>query len=115
VIYQVKDQENPAQPINKLFDPVHEDVVTVVSNYPANDHTLDSASNTAGQFEDFLSLLGDKALSSGTCSYVKQSFTVPGNANPIRVNCLHYTADDVTIEDVTSNPDQCSKNNKTCP
>jgi hypothetical protein len=90
---------------------VHEDVSVVDKNIDSGLSTGDSSTNADGEFLDALVLLGTSpsAIPANACAIDKQSITVTGNSKPIRVNCIQYSATDVTITDVTSNPSQCSK------
>ncbi len=108
VTYQVKDQDG--NDFQKVMG-IHEDVVDVDHNFIPIQSTGDSSSNVDGEFLDQLLLLNTKPqpLPANACSISKQSFTATGNKNPIRINCLQFSATDVTITDVTANPSQCSK------
>ena len=113
VIYQVLDQHGDDI---KLALTTSEVVTTIViANASPNAHSGNSSTNAGGQFEDGLALIGTSTLPSNACIVNKQSITVQGNPNPIRVNCLKYGATDVVITDVTSNPSQCSQPTQTCP
>jgi hypothetical protein len=107
LIYQVKDQNSNDIQQNLVVN----ETVSVVDpgNVTSNLHTGNSSTNPAGQFEDGLVLIGTSTIASNACEILKQSFTATGNASPIRVNCLKFGSSDVTITDVTSNPNSCSK------
>jgi len=106
VTYQVKDQDGGnMQAVLKIAE-----AVTVIDqNINANMNNGNSSTNAAGQFLDGLVLVSTSTLRTNACSIVKQSFTATGNSSAIRVNCLQFSSTDVTITDVTSNPNSCSK------
>jgi hypothetical protein len=106
VTYQVKDQNGNDM---AAVLSVSETVTVVDQNINTNMNNGNSSTNAAGQFLDGLALLSTSTLPSTACSIIKQSFTATGNSSPIRVNCLQYRSTDVTITDVTSNPNSCSK------
>lgn len=83
-------------------------------NYNSKMNNGNNQTNADGEFLDDLALLGSAQLPTGACSIIKQSFTATGNTSAIRVNCLQYSATDVTITDVTSNPSSCSKPTYQC-
>jgi hypothetical protein len=106
VNYQVKDQDG--DDIQAVLS-VSEAETVVDQNISTSLNNGNNSTNADGQFQDDLALLNTSPLPGNACSILKQSFTATGNSSPIRVNCLQYSSTDVTITDVTSNPNSCSK------
>jgi hypothetical protein len=108
--YQLNDQSNPPSALAGGY-PIHEVIEDLVSNYGSNAITGDSSSNANGVFVDQVGLIGaGSGPPANACAYSRQTFSA--NSTNIRVNCLHYTATDVTITDITATPSSCST---TCP
>ncbi len=115
-VYTLVDQQSPAQAIKKAGIGIHEDVQVLATNYSAQNFSGDISTDANGRIADFLALLGTTSttIPANACSYAKQTLStvVKGSTKTLRINCLHYTATDVTITDITSNPTNCST---TCP
>jgi hypothetical protein len=112
VYYQIQDSKS--NPIYATFT-VNESVSVVAQNITVTTDTGNSQSNSTGDFGDELHLISTSPLPSNACSVSKQTFTVSGYSQPIRVNCLQFSQSDVSINDVTANPSQCSSTNYSCP
>ncbi len=110
--YQIEDSSGA--PIYENFS-VQEAVATVYSNITATVGTGNNVSNPTGQFSDELILVQSSQLPANACRLSKQAITVTGNPNPIRVNCLQFLQNDVTINDVTANPALCTTTTYKCP
>ena len=112
VTYQVNDQTGKSLHQNLT---ITETISVVDQNYLSKQHSGPSTSNAAGQFLDGLALVGNPGPGSNACSIVKQTIVVSGNSAAIRVNCLRYGPLSVSITDVTTNPNSCSKPTYQCP
>jgi len=105
LIYQIEDYAG--NPIPENFA-VQEVVSQVDGNVSAPLQTGNNVSNAGGQFSDALIFIKSSPWPSNACWIGKQTITATGNSSPIRVNCIQFGASDVSITDVTSNPNSCS-------
>ena len=116
VTYTLGDQQSPPFTIRKAGISIHEDVSVRATNIATASFTRDYSTDGNGRIADFLALLGTTSTSIPTnaCTYAKQTLStvVSGSSRTLRINCLHYTATDVSITDITSNPNNCPT---TCP
>jgi hypothetical protein len=112
VFYQIEDASG--NPVYATFN-VDESVTVVVQNITPSTSTGGTQTNSTGDFGDDLHLISASPLPANACSVRKQTFTVSGSSQPIRVNCLQFSQTDVSITDVTANPGECSSANYSCP
>jgi hypothetical protein len=107
VTYQIYDQDTPPNPIAFSYS-LKETLTTIDSNITVKMNSGSSSSNDDGQFLDMLALVSGSAIPTNACNIVKQTI-VALSTHTIRVNCIKFGESDVTITDVTSNPNSCSK------
>jgi hypothetical protein len=109
VTYQVVDQAEKS--IKQDNIPIHEDFdVVAFQNINVNAHYGDDSTQD-GQILDTLAPFSEKAPGPQPGQSYKErqtlSTVVNGRTVKLRINCLDYQYDDVTITDVSNDPSQC--------
>jgi hypothetical protein len=108
--YTVLDQnKNQIKEEGMVFD---ERVQITDTNVGLTTYTSSGYTDTNFFLKDMLSLgSSTKAPSPGSYAVAKQTLTLHSSGATVRVNCLDFEATDVTVKDITSNPNvTCARN-----
>jgi len=107
--YTVLDQTG--KPILNTTNYVAQETTTYVSGVKTTPHPGSGSVNQDGKFLDFLAWVNSSGPVPATAKGVrKQVISIldnnTGKSIQVRVNCLVFTASDVTVNDVTNSIDQ---------
>jgi hypothetical protein len=94
--YQILDQIN--NDIQQVLA-VSETINVVATNQSSTINTAGTMSNADGIFSDEVGFVFSTPLAANACTIATQTFTI--SSNVVRINCVRYSATDVTITNIS--------------